>query len=552
MRNHFLTLTATLACLAQMPGQGVTLLEGSNTTSLSVRILNEQQLGLSSLLLQNITIQPIEITGRTSQEWLQTDRSRRVEHNGLLRIELPDGGRIFHYSRQNDLFWGYLLVPTSGVATVLLEQPGINGSSPFLDRIAVATDTKHALIPLVDGDCYIARLDGSTFASTGTPIRHVATPERIVAASPQVGPSYAFFLTSGEQLWRLSLADASTPVNVTPPMPATDRFKDELALSGDGTAIAFLVGSNRLYSIHMVTENGAATTLVQTPSEYEECNYLPDANGQVGLLLNHDGTRLFYIDETDSDELLMLDTAGHLPSMNITDDVFFEPTIGIHILPSFLDASLVIAIGREDLMDWFKAELSPTGGRVVNLTGTGSLQTPFPQGTLAPTQATLVGDRLLATDTVNGLQTLRELDPGNEGSTLVSSQLLTPPTTGSGINTTPHVIGRGFGDRIYHGGTGQLIATTPSFVSLTDPISSPSLNATIAQLTPNFELVAIYFDDGTFFTSSLGNGIEQLILTANDSLLIKGSTLRRYSMLGSEEISLPANNIQLIISGAGG
>ena len=551
MRNQLLSLTTMLTCLAQLPAQGVTLLEGSSPTSLDVRILNEHDLGTSSLLLQGIEVQPIEITGRTSQEWLQTDRGRRVERHGLLRIELPDGSRLFQYSRQAGQVWGYLLVPTTGVATVLLEEPALNGASPFADRVAIATDSKHALISLVDEDCFVARLDGSTFASTQSPVRRVVTEGPVLPPSPQLGPQCAFFQTE-DKLWRLPLADGGTPTDITPAMGTEDRLKDELALSGDGSTICFLVGSNRLYSIHMAKETGSSTTLIQTPSEYEECNYLPEATGQLGMLLNHDGTRLFYIDETGHDELLMLDTTGSLSPINITDDQFFEPTIGIHILPSFHDAALIIAIGREDQMDWFKAELTTTGGRVVNLTGTGAMTTPFPQGALAPSQITVVGDRLLASDMINGGQDVRELNPASESSTLVSSNLSTPPTTGSAIHATPHVIGRGFGDQIFSGTTGQLIAATPSFVSLTDPISSPLLNATVAQLTPNFDVVAIYFEDGSFLSTGLEHGIEQIILTANDSLLIKGQTLRRISMLGSQTVTLPAHNVQVIISGAGG
>lgn len=551
MRKKLLCLATTLACLAQLPSQGVTILEGPDPASLDVRILNEQALATSTLLLQSIEVRPIEITGRTSQEWLQTDRGRRVERHGLLRIELPDGGRIFHYSRQAGQIWGYLMVPTNGVATVLLEQPALNGASPFADRLAIATDSKHALIPLIDGDCFIARLDGSTFASTQTPVRFVATESQILPPSPQVGPNCAFFQTE-EKLWRLPLADGNTPTDITPPLAPEERLKEELALSGDGSTIAFLVGSNRLYNIHMAKESGSATTLIQTPSEYEECNYLPEATGELGMLLNHDGTRLFYIDETGHDELLMLDTTGSFSPINITDDQFFEPTIGIHILPSFHDAALIIAIGREDQMDWFKAELTPTGGRVVNLTGTGALTTPFPQGALAPSQITVVGDRLLASDTVNGLQDVRELNPTSESSALVSTQLSAPPTTGSAIHATPHVIGRGFGDRIFSGTTGQLIAAAPRLASLTDPVSSPLLNATIARLTPTFGVVAIYFEDGSFLSTGLESGIEQIVLTVNDSLLIKGPTLRRISMLGSETVSLPAHNFQVIISGAGG
>ena len=551
--TQLLCLTAILSVAIPLPSQGITLVEGPARTSLDVRVLAESQLGASTMLLQGIEILDIEITGRTVQQPLQTDRSRRIERHGFSRVELPEGGRIFQYRRDGGLHWGYLLIPTSGAATVLLEQPGIGTNSPFADRIAVATDGKHALIPLVANDFFLARLDGGTYPSTGTATRRISTLTPVGPLSPQVGSSFAFFITGEDKIWRVPLVDQGLPVECTPPLTANQILKDELAMSGDGTTVVFLLGSGRLYDIRMLGETGPATTLVATPAEYEECNYLPDADGQAALLLNHDGTRLFYVDETGDGELLMLDTTGVLPTMVITDDLFFEPTIGIHILPSFLGSSLIVAIGRIDLMDWFKVELTQSGGQAVNLTGTGSALTPFPQGSLIPTQVTIVGGKLLTSDAVIGSLNLRQLDPGNANSTLLATDLSAEPIAGSSIHSPPDILVRGAGDRLYGGQSGTMLAATPPPVTLTAPVGNANLKATFVNLgSSGFGTVAIYFDNGTYFTGPLESGVEQLVMTASGSLVIKAATLRSYSMQGSQQVSLPAANVQFIISGAGG
>ena len=547
-----LFVVASLQLVTTAPTQGITLLEGPSRTSLDVRILDESQLSASTVLMQDIEIMAIEISGRTAHQEQQTYRSRRLERDGLFRIELPGGGRLFHYSRGGGLFWGYLLVPASGMAQVLLEEPGLGADSPFADRIGVAADGAHALIPKVGGDFFVARLDGGAFASTGTPVRLVTTPAEVEPASAQVGCSFAFFITCDDRIYRVPLADQGTPVDCTPPVGASGDFNQEMSISGDGTKVVFMGGSACLDNIYLLGEIGSATAVTSGPSEFHEPNYLPEGSGQVALLLNDDGTRLFYIDESGDDEMFMLDTTGVLPVLQITDDPFFAATIGIHILPSFLDTSLIVAIGYAELMDWFKVDLTPGGGQVVNLTGTGSMTSPFPEGTMAPTQVNVLNGRLLVSETVGGEQKLRRLDPIAATSTVVATDLPDMPRTGSSFDATPDILVRGIGDRVYRGDSGLLLATSPPNVFLSDLVQGAEYGATFAHFASGLGIVVIYLDTGAFYASSPESGVEQLVVTQSGNLLVRAATLRLHSPQGYQQVTLPAANVQVIVSGAGG
>src|SRR5262245_55251878 len=105
-------LIAALALSAAAAAQGLTLLEGATVNALDVVVLDETDpAGSGTVLLQGIELMPIEIAGRSATMELQTDRARRIVRNGLPRIELPGGGRLFQYRRASGQFWGYLLVP---------------------------------------------------------------------------------------------------------------------------------------------------------------------------------------------------------------------------------------------------------------------------------------------------------------------------------------------------------------------------------------------------------------------------------------------------------
>ena len=98
-------------------------------------------------------------------------------------------------------------------------------------------------------------------------------------------------MTAGQRVFRLALADNGAATEHTPPIGPSDDLKEESAMSGDGTKIAFVAGPNDLYRIYLLGETGGLQTLPPPPAPYEEPNYLPDNTGQSGLLLNQDGSR---------------------------------------------------------------------------------------------------------------------------------------------------------------------------------------------------------------------------------------------------------------------
>src|SRR5262247_2079232 len=98
-------LIAALALSAGAAAQGLTLLEGAAANALDVVVLDESNpAGAGTVLLPGIELVPIEITGRSATMDLQTDRARRIVRNGLPRIELPGGGRLFQYRRAGGQF----------------------------------------------------------------------------------------------------------------------------------------------------------------------------------------------------------------------------------------------------------------------------------------------------------------------------------------------------------------------------------------------------------------------------------------------------------------
>ncbi len=164
-----ITLLLLLASAPLAAQDRIALLEGSSPSSLSLRVLDEANpLAPGQVLLQQMEFLPLEMTNRTEQQALQHDRSRLVFRQGLWRVELPDGGRLFHYRRQGGAIYGYLLIHPHGDAEVLGELPGIgvgSNTTPFGDRIAVASDGKHAAMTLLDGSLFLVRLDGGTYPS---------------------------------------------------------------------------------------------------------------------------------------------------------------------------------------------------------------------------------------------------------------------------------------------------------------------------------------------------------------------------------------------------
>jgi hypothetical protein len=339
-------------------------------------------------------------------------------------------------------------------------------------------------------------------------------------------------------------------------------LKPELAMSGDGNKVVFLYGDTNLtLRLFMLGGTGPAVQLSPPPAKYEEPGYLPEGDGNVRLLLNQDGSRLFYIDSGTvgqghgGDESYLLDTTGALPALQITQDQIFMPYIGIHILPSFKNNALVVAIGDTNAMDWFRVELAAGGGTVTNLTATGSTAQPFPGGTLSPTQVTLIGQVALATDTTTpGASTLRALDVAAGSSQVLVQGVAATPSLGSSLFTQPDIFVPGFGDRIYSGLTGNLIGAAPPGLPVTAPLTTPFFGVTGITFAPGWSLVTFYLPTGELIFGPVIQGLEQMVLTPGGGMLISSPTELLYLTLGNPYVFSPVPHlgVRIFLTGANG
>jgi hypothetical protein len=541
--------------------QSITFVEGASPLSLDVHILSQGGVATdTTLLMQGVEFLPIEMSGRVASQDLQTDAARREERNGMTRLELPGGRRVFAYRRNGGQTWGFLLVESTGSARIALELPGIGAAStasPFADRVAIDRQGTHLCVVATLGGMHVVRLDGTRFASTGSPVRFVATPSNALRMSLMVGATHAFYVSGNGRVWRMPLADLGVPTDCTPTGNATATAKDEIALSGDGTKAVFLHGpSNSLLRLYMLDSANAPVLLPPPASKYEEPGYLPEGSGDLRLLLNHDGSRLFYIDGVIRDESHLLDTTGALGDLQITQDSIFQPYIGIHILPSFKGNQLIASIGDPNQMDWFVADLSATGNTVRNATGTGSLAQPFPPGALIPSKLGMAGGRALISD-VSPLdstrQTLRMLDPQTATTTVLHQDLDGPIVAGVSTGATPDLVVPGPGDRLYSGSTGALIAAAPAGIQLDAPVAGEWFRAAPVRLTPDWSTIVIYLPDGSAFFGPTIHRLRQTAIT-HQNLLVMNSDQGIWTVGVGVPQSLaalpPPPAIRMVLSGA--
>ncbi|MCR9244777.1 MAG: hypothetical protein NXI31_07080 [bacterium] len=538
-----LPLTAQRICLAEgAPGnlQIVTISESVPTAAATV-------------VMQSVEFLPIEITGRTLRLEHDVTRTRRVERHGIVRLELPDGGRLFRYRRNGGQHWGFLHIAADGTARSAIERPGIGGAmDPFEDRIAVDADGTAGAVPFVAGGLAVFRLDGGVYASTGRSDRDAAPAAHLVESqSPMVGSTHVFYVTDTGRLFRCGLADQASPVDVSPAPVPLGELEDQLAMSRDGQHVVFLYGPRDQERLYHVTTTGPSVVLPPPPAKYEDPEYLPEGPGEPELMLNDDGTRLFYV-IGNHDELFLLDMTGVLPTLHITHDNVFEPYIGVHILPKFHGTQLTAAIGHAARMDWFQASLDAFGGTVVNLSATGSTLQPFPEGTLDPRLGADLGDQLFAIEQQGNMQELRMIDLPGGTSTVVQRDSVLQFDAGTSFTAQADVVVRGAGsERLYDGGSGQLLGALPAGFRFTPPVHGIVSATRIEMLIP-WGVPLYYLPDGTAIPGAISYGPQQIVMTKAQGIVLNGATLRYLAVGVDVTIQRPAAAVRLVLSGAGG
>ncbi|HEB51841.1 MAG TPA: hypothetical protein ENI87_01165 [bacterium] len=533
---------------AAVPAQELCFAEGSVSSLTIVSVPESNPAAAGTTVLQQVELLPIEITGRYLGQQHDVRRSRRIENAAIVRVELPQNGRLLRYRRAGGLAYGFLHIAADGTPRVVLEQPGVAGADPFEDRIGVARDGGHFAVPVLAGGLFLVRLDGQNYASTGTPARLVAGQLPVEALSVMVSDQVVWFQSELLGVYRCSLADNATPVDVSPPPQAGAILKEQMAMSGDGGRIVFLYGPQQQQTLWTATLATGAQPLPPAPSKYEDPNYLPEGTGSPALLLNEDGSRLFYVDADIRDELFLLDTSGVLPTLHITDDPVFQPYIGVHILPGYLADVLTISIGDLNQMDWFRAELTAQGGTVENLSGTGSLLQPFPAGQIDPTDGFDLGTGRLLSETVAGQKQLRVLDPLSGQAPVILGQLAGPLRSGQSTGISADLVAPTANGDVLLAGSSLLLA--PQGLTLGAPVTGPLYRA--LPLGGNgWAVPTFYLPDGTLLLGGIENAIDQICLTTSGGAVVVGSTLHYFAPGVSVVLNRPTVPFRRCLSGAG-
>ena len=182
----------------------------------------------------------------------------------------------------------------------------------------------------------------------------------------------------------------------------------------------------------------------------------------------------------------------------------------------------------------------------------GSMLNPFPVGTLNPVQGGVVGTKILTTNLVGATQTLRSINPATATSTVLYTDVTTPPQTGTAINAVPDVVVTGAGSRLFQGSTGLLIGALPDGVLLTPPASGPNYSVTWVQLAnTNLGVVVLYFG-GTIVASPLMSNVNQVVQTSTGAIVI-GTPQPSFIAPGIvTPLNVPPTAVGTVISGAGG
>lgn len=557
------TAPTTLLMLALM-GAGasaqdaITLVEGASPTARVVREIDERSPGgPGRVVLRDVEVLPLEITLRTKQQELRFDRPRRVLRHGLWRVELPGGGRLLHYRLRGGVRYGFLWVTAAGRAVVLLELPGggLGGKDdPFADRFGVAYDGRHAAFSMRAGGLWVARLDGKNYASTGKPARPLRVVGSVDPVSVCVGRDHAFFQTQDAKLWRCALADGATPQDVTPPAPLGYRLKEEMAMSGDGTTVAFLIGPKRAFRIYLLKGAGPARALTLPAAKYEEPGYLPETPGGPRMMLDETASRLLYTDATSRDEIFLMDLTGRSATVHITSDANFVPYIGVGIFPVFAAGGVLhLGVGDPDAHDWYEAR---TGRALVrNLTGTAGTRPPFGRGKLAPqTSGVLASGHVVVAEkpspTAKATR-LRVVDPRTGTSTILAGSLRALPELGSSLAGAPDLrVPDAAGDLLMSGARGRVLVGAPAGLVLSHSVVGPAraFRAMLVSTPQGLGAVVFRLPDGSLVALPAERGIRQIVLTRNYGFLLNGASLRYWSLGASATIRTSGSPI--VLSGA--
>ncbi len=528
MDRFFLPLFVMLAA-ASAGAQDIVWAEGGGPLSRDVfRVPESNPTATPQSVLTGCELLPIEITCRTAQQALRDDVARRVVRRGLARVELPDGGSLFRYRRALGTRFGFLWLAADGTPQVLAERNGGGAAGtddPFADRIGIAPDGRAAVVVTAAGNALILRLDGATFASTGSAVRSVQVQHEFDPLAVAVGRNVAWLMSADDRVWICGLGDLAQPVEITPAAASGARTKPFFAPAADGRSAAFLYGVRPDFGIYVAGEQGPALQIPVPAAHYEEPGYLPEVALGPKLLLDDDGSQLLYVDATSRDEIFVADVAGVRATTQWTGDNNFQPYIGVIVLPFALNHTFVAGIGDPGLFDVYAAASGVP--LTQNLTSTaGNLTRPYGVGGLLPSAFCALHDGSL----------LSSFGPSSGGPDQVWQFGTTGPSprgfaldaplergAASGSGTPKDLrLPSASGDVLLDGSDGHPLVVAPAGVRLSTSVLGPggAYRVFLADALGHRALFVHLPGAGIFGVPA--DGFDDAVLTAGGSLLLAG------------------------------
>ena len=354
--------------------------------------------------LSGVRLLDLEVNGRTWLERYVPGRAWRVgDIQQAARITLPAGqGSLYHFVRQagtGPWTFGYFVLDEIGQARVVLEAVGTGSAfdqDPFLGRVAIAFDGKHALV-------------ASTTSAGGNLLEVDLETAAVLDRTSQV-PPLAFFAqgllmgtdwglaasTSG--IWRFEFAsnlDATLLDYSGASAPA--GFSGEVVFSGNATYAAAVTGADpSARDFWLFAKQGPAQRANSQPMAISNAGWLPDTQHGPYLAVSDDGVVGAWRVEGAKREAFL----GHLlvapgSSVHLTADAYFTDTLdeigqfsfrpGLRVLQAFV-GSISLPEGTIESADLYQMNLESSGAlTVTNVTVTsGSSQIPFTAAAMTP------------------------------------------------------------------------------------------------------------------------------------------------------------------------
>jgi len=357
-----------------------------------------------------LVARPLRLAGRAAADLLDATLPQRADLAGVPAVRLADGGLLIRFHDAANAESGLLHVASDGTTSVLLARPDVGGSPALVATIGVsAFEPRAALVEdeklTGRGDVWLVRFDGGSFASTGTAARCVTAGATLPDATPSsltFARGSLWCVDADSTLMRAPTDGSADAAAVVLPLSAglpPAMLSNEIAVSGDGSTLAFLGGVNeQSWDLYVADAAGGAANLTRAPGRYPSIGQLPREPNGPFVSLSPDGSRITYALEHPDFDLYTRRSDGSDAPQPLTEDPQFDGSISDGSTVITFAARVFFSMGRTPAThDFYRAAVGAGGPAFANLTATsGSTTLPFAKGsTLVPRLAA----RLAATMT---------------------------------------------------------------------------------------------------------------------------------------------------------